>query len=438
MTGLIDREDVRKQVGEEIAGLSLLADPEEFKELLSRFIRYEDGAQTLRTKWRIVYNNSKVPTDLIGILAQDDDIRLNMLSNVNYLINYGEILNTSDLAKALGKIEGGSSAISENFEDLFEDSNRDVDNIVIPMLQDEVGRQKVRSHFETIKDKFLRGLNAKGFLNTIKALKGIEGFEDIYEEYGFWAELYDQIQTPKKRILPINKVLKLSQKEAEKIIGDNVSEGIKEQEFVRILSSDSREEKKLILQEVANGNPYQYKACGTTSFIIQAGDQIVKLGEAKRKYEVPYHPRIMMPYFRKKYEDDTTLEVFNYGNTGAAEITDEKLLEIYKELEDAGIRWGDARKANLLVLTKDNDLPDFIKSKEFNLFGFLEDSRFPTNNHQALKKGDIVICDLDMLYTMEDPSYQEGLLDDIIDSYLSSKRRLAKRNSKPDEEGFEH
>lgn len=129
-----------------------------------------------------------------------------------------------------------------------------------------------------------------------------------------------------------------------------------------------------------------------------------------------------MPWFRKKYSDNSVLEVFNYGNTKSADITDDILLEIYKEFEAAGIKWGDARKTNLLVLESDNVLPDFIKSSQFNLFGFLEDDRFPTNNHKALKKGDLVVCDLDMLYAVDDPEYQEGLLDEVIEKYLYSKK----------------
>lgn len=438
MTGQIDRDDVRKAVEESLVELSLVADPKEFKELLSRFIKFEDGAQVLRKKWKIIYNNSKIPLELIGIFARDDSIRADMISNVSYLDNYNTAdNNTSELAMALGQIEGGASAISNSFEELFEYSDKNVDNIVIPMIKDNVGRQKIINNFEFIKTKILKTKNAKGFFRIIKAMNGAEELKDIYEEYSYWMELYDQIQTPEEKMFPPHVVLKLSQKEAEKIIGDNIANAVKEVEFSRLLLSDDREDKKLILQEVSNGNPYEYKACGTTSFIIQTGDQVVKLGERKRKYEVPYHPRIMMPYFRKQYDDETTLEVFNYGNTDSAQITDEKLLEIYKELEAAGIRWGDARKANLLVLTKDNDLPDFIKSKEFNLFGFLEDSRFPTNNHKALKKGDIVICDLDMLYTMDDPSYKKGLLDDVIENYLRSKNQVPKSAPKP-EEGFEH
>lgn len=432
MTGLIDRDDVRAEVGNELAGLVLISDPEEFKELLSRYIRFQDGVDILKDKWRIVYNNSKMPLDLVGILAQDDNIRLDMLGSMKFLIDYGDFIDTSDLALALSKIEGGTLAISENFEELFEASIGNTENIVIPMLQNEIGRKKFKEHFEDIKTKFLQAANVKGFFETIKALEGIEGFEDIYEDFGFWAEIYDQIQIPEVRRFNVNKPFNLSSREAEKFFNDSMAESIKQQEFLRILNSEDREEKRLVLEKVANGNPYKYKACGTSSFVIQAGDQIVKFETLKDKFEIPYHPRIMMPWFRKKYSDDTALEVYNFGNAESAEITDQVLLDIYKELEEAGILWGDARKSNLLVLTKDNDLPDFIASKDFNLFGFLEDERFPTNNHKALKAGDIVICDLYMLYAKGDPEYKVGMLDDVIKRYLHSQK------VKKAQDGVEH
>lgn len=435
MTGTIDREDVRREVGNEIAKISLIADPSEFRELLSRFIRFSDAAEVLREKWRIVYNNSKQPLELIAILAQDDSIRLDMLSNIDFLIDYGENVYTSRLALAISKLEGGSEAITSNFEKLFEDSDEKLENIVIPMLQNEIGRGKVKNNFEAIKNKFLTGprTNVNGFLETIKALKGIKCFEDIYEEFGFWAEIFDQIEVPKRKKVSAHTIFKLSKKEIEKLIELDSAELVKDETFTQILNSESREEKKLVLQKVANGNEYRYKACGSSSFIIQAGDQIVKLGAGKRKFEVPYHPRIMMPWFRKKYQDNTILEVFNYGNTESAKITDEELLDIYKEMESAGILWGDARKSNLLELTKDNDLPDFIASEDFNLFGFLEDARYPTNNHIALKAGDIVICDLDMLYVKGDPDYEVGILDDIIANYL-----LAQKMKPLKEDGLEY
>ena len=115
------------------------------------------------------------------------------------------------------------------------------------------------------------------------------------------------------------------------------------------LSEDdlARQEKAIVLAHASDGNDYEFKSCGTSSLILKSGDKVVKLGLGRRKFEVPYHPRIMMPYFRKRYQDGSCIEVFNYGDTKSADITDEKLLEIYKELENDGILWGDARKENL-------------------------------------------------------------------------------------------
>ncbi len=422
MTGLIDREEIRNEVSNQIGSISLLANPEEFKELISRFIRFPDGLETLRKEWRIIYNNSKKPEILIEVLAQDTDIRTAMFNDMNYLINCGEIWVTSSLSKEIAKLPEGKKVIVSNFEQLFSEAQKNLEELVLPMLEEEEGRQKFRENFDRIKTKFLEARNIEGFFKTINELESLEDCKDIYEEYGFWSKLYSQIQVPKMKFILPSQALKLSSAEAEKAIGDSIAEEVKLQEFIRMLNSPDRYEKRAVLEAVSNGNPYTYKACGTSSFIIKAGNQVVKLCEGKRKYEVPYHPRIMMPWFRKKYSDNSVLEVFNYGNTKSADITDDILLEIYKEFEAAGIKWGDARKTNLLVLESDNDLPDFIKSSQFNLFGFLEDDRFPTNNHKALKKGDLVVCDLDMLYAVDDPEYQEGLLDEVIEKYLYSKK----------------
>ncbi len=439
MTGMIDREEVRKEVGNEIAGLSLISDPEEFKELLSRFIKYPDGVEVLKDKWRIVYNNSKVPLELIKILAQEDDIRKDMLSNVNYLIDYGNFENTGNLAKELSELEDGNEAISNNFEKLLEECDTNADCIAIPALETEIGRKKVKENFGYIKDKFFPNLESTDlnrFFRVVRALEGIDEFKEIYEDYGFWADLYDQIEVPEPKRPTLDEILKAGKSQAAKLHGDFIAKDIKDQEFAIMMYSKDREEKKLILQKIANGNQYKYKSCGTQSFIIQAGNQVVKLGAKKRKFEIPYHPLIMMPYFRKAYSDDSILEVFNFGNVKSAKITDEKLLEMYKELEKSGIKWTDARKDNVLELLEDNVLPDYIReeSEDFNLFGFLKDQRFPTNEHKVLKKGDIVICDLDMLYAKDDPDYEDGLLDDVIEMYLLSKTK--KRDL--DDEDFSH
>lgn len=320
----------------------------------------------------------------------------------------------------------------------------ELNDMLAYLMKENAGRKFIKEKFEKLKNLFLNnqedsrffsgpnkrffgeGINIQlnSFFQFIRTLKDIPEFEDEYNHYSYWGKLYDELKIPEYEKPSIDDIFKMKETELRRINVARDGKIIKDVVFSRILlaeNKEEREEKAIVLQEVAQGNPYEFISCGTSSLIIQAGEQVVKLGLGRRKFEIPYHPRIMMPYFRKKYSDESCLEVFNYGDIETAEITDERLLEIYKELEESGIIWGDASKKNLAVLKKDNDLPEFIKSKEFNLFGFLQDDRFPTNNHIALKTGDIVVCDLDMLYTKEDPDCHFGDLDDVIEDYLMER-----------------
>lgn len=422
----IENENVRREVAKRIPEISLLSKPEELNELLDVFMRYPEGMETAKNLWPVIYSHSGDSPSTIKYLSRNPEAKEDILKSIKFLVRYGVYSDASDIVRELSMLEGSRPFIAEEFETLFEECNRNQESLVLLLLDTDLGREKLKKNFEKIKDKFFPTgfsgrVNPKGFFDVIKALKDVPGFEKEYEDYSYWAKLYDEISIDKPPRVSMSQIPRLTYSEQKRIIGLNDAIHTKDVEFANLMLSEDRDEKKIILQTVSNGQKYNYLSCGSSSFIIQAGDQIVKLGIGRRKFNIPYHPRIMMPYFRKKYKDGSCLEVFNFGVVDSAEITDEKLLEIYKELESAGIIWGDARKDNLLVLTKDNEVPDFIQSSDFNIFGFLEDERYPTNNHVALKKGDIVICDLDMLYVKGDPDYQEGYLDDIIEDYKSKK-----------------
>ena len=81
------------------------------------------------------------------------------------------------------------------------------------------------------------------------------------------------------------------------------------------------------------------------------------------------------------------------------------------------------------MLLQDNELPDFVRSEDFNLFGFLEDERFPTKNHKALKAGELVICDLDCLYAIDDPDCEHKDPDKVIIEYIESKKQVEEPGS---------
>ena len=425
--------EVRETIGKEFGHIALVSEPEDLKKLIEKFIKYPNTETIIRNKWKNIYCNSQNGVELLELFAKDEETRKNILDNISFLISYGDCEDTGILCKYLGSIEGAEDVITEKFQELWYFCIDNAHNIIIPMLKTEKGRKIVKEKFETIKDKFFPDsrfgtLNIKGFFKVVNSIKNIEGFEEEYEKYGFWADLYEQIKIPKLKIEPgdITSILKMTPKEQRKALSDSMATEAKELEFVNFIYSKDREEKRMILEEVAQGNPYKYKSCGSSSLIIQTGDKIVKIGAGRRKFKIPYHPRIMMPYFRKEYSDESCLEVYNYGNCESADITDEKLLEIYKELEKDGIIWSDARKENLLVLKEDNVIPEYIKSEEFNIFGFLENEKYPTNNHKVLKKGDIVICDLDMLYLKDDPDFEDGIKDDIVIKYI----RLQKNKSR--------
>lgn len=152
----------------------------------------------------------------------------------------------------------------------------------------------------------------------------------------------------------------------------------------------------------------ELKVCGSGFFniTIQAGDKAIKIGgneASKTKTEeekVPYHPRILLPTVRKK---DTSRDPNHPIFVGIyemvdvdIEITDEELLEVYKDLRENGIRWLDIKKENLGRLRKDNlqyetgsNIPaplDYVGIEESGV------------ERKTLKAGELVVIDLDYLY----------------------------------------
>lgn len=428
----IDVYEIRKNVVERLSNIAQITNPEEFKMLLDIILKYPDSAEAIKRNWKAIYSNAITNVELIPIFARNPNLRKELNLNTEFLFqkvkwgtNRAEILS-----RELSNLEGGEKVIAEHFETLLLTAQKDIKNIVIPALKTEEGREKVKQYFGQIKNKCTEKIDdkydVKSFFEIIENLEELPEFEEEYRKYHFWGELYNQIRIPKYIPKSDRELLCLSrEKQAEEIIKSD-AEYVKEVEFANILYSKDIEEKRMILEGVAHGNKYEFRATGSSGIIIQAGDQVVKMGSQKRKFNIPYHPRIMMPYFRKEYNDTSCLEVFNYGNSRSPKITDEKLLEIYKELEKDGIIWADARKSNLIELTKDNIVPEFVRSEEFNIFGFLENENYPTNNHKVLKKGDIVICDLDMLYLKDDPDYEEGIMSDVIKNYLKQKNNKNK------------
>lgn len=416
----IDNEEIRAFFYSRIAEMALSLPVDDFVQILKQVSQYDDGVEMLKNNWRIILNNCIRGLQILDIYKDIPEISKLVLEDVPYLINYANIDSPEMLVQKLSEFENGNTAIIQNFELLIENEILGLDKIFIPALSSKEGIAKVKENYLQIR----QALDVEDFFNFIKAIANIEELEEEYQKNIFWANLYDDLVIPLPETLMYRLRVEQGLQYRSKVL-------LKRKIFKKIMSLDDEEraEKELILREIAGESKYQFKSAGFTSLVMQAGDKIVKLGEWKFKYRIPYHPRIMMPHFRKKYSDNSVLEVYNLGNTKSVQITDQELLKIYKELEAAGIIWGDAKKDNVLVLLQDNELPDFVRSEDFNLFGFLEDERFPTKNHKALKAGELVICDLDCLYAIDDPDCGHKDPDQIIIEYIESKKQVEEPGS---------
>lgn len=425
----IEDEKVRQRVYQELYTLPFCMEQEEFEEILKSLLKYNDGVSVIKNKWRTIINNSENPVAILELYRNHKEIAEDVVSDVHYLLRYSNIDDNGILASEISKFEGGKEAIANEFEEFIKFSHTNLDLIFSCGLSNDSGRDSIKRNFEIFKNK------PKEFFKFVKLLEHEKDFEEEYNKYKFWADLYSKIQIPEKEETSYYEDLQKPRETIEELNNrlrieaeNDRARYYKDTIFINLLNSNDLEEKELILKTVANGNEFSYKAIGYDSITFETGNQIVKLGISKNKFEIPYHPRLMMPYFRKKYENNSILEVYNLGNSKTADITDKELLDIYKELENAGIKWGDAKRENLVYLLEDNNVPDFIKSADFNIFGFLEDERFPTNNHKALKKGDLVICDLHFLYTDDDPNFVIGDIDPVIEEYLIKKDLKEKEN----------
>jgi len=307
---------------------------------------------------------------------------------ISKLPNISRTANPNNFLKFISellKYQDGANAVKKNFE--------------------KIKKGCFENKFRFRKTKVSAGVTM--FFDFIENLKDVPELQEEYELYGYFLKLYNSIDLEKSKDF------------------DSASyiTKLRERVFKRILNSKYSEEMKAVIDYISQKDgDFKFYAVGGTTLVFKTNTQVIKLG-IKEDFKVPYHPRLMMPYFRKQYETGVSLEVFNFADAKSAEnISDEQLLEIYKELENDGIFWGDAKKNNLFFILKPNKVPNFIVSKDFNVFGFIEDSRFPTTNHKELPVGSLLIGDLDYIYPIDDPNRTIGNPARVIREYWDDQR----------------
>ena len=384
-----------------------------------------------------------------NLKIEDEKVRREVIEDLPILASSFSVFDFRSLIYALGNYPDSRAILDTNYPGMTEKTIDSFPQILEIMGKSESYFSKVKDAFEDIKQNIL---NKKGVFNIVEeffafldTLKGRPEFEEQIKEYDVWRKLFDKVPSSYvSQDIDMNEMMRLAfsqNPEDRKLFNSVVRESGKENVFAYIMmgKKEIRDEKLLIIDSITDGDidSMEFIGSGVSGIVFRAGKKVVKLSVKLGQKEIPYHPRLLMPHFRKVYEDLSAIEVYNFAKVKSAQITDEKLLDIYKELEAAGIAWTDAKKENLVELLEDNNLPEYNLGENFNLYGFLEDDRYPTTNHTVLKKGDIVICDLNNLYAIDDPVAQLriGMPDKIVVDYMDEQESKARKKGRNERDG---
>ena len=316
----------------------------------------------------------------------------------NDIINNSN-LNRTDIISSLGKNSLILGEVLENIQQNEQGLDKeDKSQLLYELLkhidfrkeENEKYKNKIRELYQEMLQE--KECSYEKIPLIVKKFKTIKGLEDIYEENKFiMEELYDTILFEEE----ISGLNIIDRQLCNITIGIMIKE--KQQEKIKATLEELRGEKEEEKPEyLTNGNfSITYKAYG----------KIIKFGNSKQIYPIPYHPRFMYPIFRRKYEFENSskplyIEYFEEGNNYHNQISDDELVKVYLELREDGLFWSDAHKRNLVRLKKDNNIPEYVIKNNHEMFGFEEKH----GEHKVLRKGEVVICDLDSVWPEEKES----------------------------------
>ena len=445
LKGLMKYEDSIKSIKENLeqiisnvpCGWGLINDLVENKELREEMLKkfpsivqytaqYKNGkyntfytANLIEDFTKIEAGQEIIEKNLLAIL-QNPKIRIpekrKILKNVSKLENIEEFIekNFKDLIKIetieVSDIVNCLRSNSNNIELIFnsikeirkKNKSFEKEDFLLTLLRKfDFEKDKNKKYQTILRNLYYEVLEDEGCIIKIplilEEMKEIEGLKDVYEENSYILKnFYETIPTGE---------------DAKNIISDKELYN----RTIGILIKEKQQYKlKAIMEELQGENEEEkpeYASNGNFSMNYKVYGKRLKLGYEKQTYKIPYHPRIMYPIFRQKYhfadiDQDLYLEIYEEGENDQSKITDEELAEVYLELREAGLFWSDAHKRNLVRLKKDNKVPDYVIKNDHKMFGF----EGKNQEHKVLKKGEVVICDVDSIAQIakEDNITKEG------------------------------
>lgn len=159
---------------------------------------------------------------------------------------------------------------------------------------------------------------------------------------------------------------------------------------------------------------------GVFSNVLIIKDKVIKSGKKVTK-NIPYHKRLLQPIIRQVItsinDNNVALDFIEvYERTLPFEENDVSCYDVFKEMLDDGILWSDPKDDNLGILIKPNtafrekiedyDKPFFIDDEVVNIFG--------DRKKEVLKKGEVVVIDLDFVYDVKKYISKDVVMHDLM------------------------
>lgn len=162
----------------------------------------------------------------------------------------------------------------------------------------------------------------------------------------------------------------------------------------------------------------EYLDKGSYSYVYQLGNYVIKIGQKRAQNKIPFDIDMLYPICRKYIKElDLFIEITSLEDS--KNIKEEDVYQLFKRKREEGKCWIDAKKENVVRLTKENgSYPFEIEPETLGFYGKKEETK--------RKQGDCVICDTDLLYYEKNVPWK--LLEEIcsnivLDNYIELEKR---------------
>ena len=165
------------------------------------------------------------------------------------------------------------------------------------------------------------------------------------------------------------------------------------------------------------------KNSGAFTHVYKIGNKVLKIGTPKLLHEIPNHRRIIQPLLRRELPSSGEGAIYVEVEEAVEPVHDPRyftqLYEIYKELRDDGLIWGDPKLANIGILQKENKqvLHGEYLPVDYKTLGFMNN---PIGN--PLKKGQLVIIDPDYIFKVGDENIQRCKLSETYEERYQQEK----------------